>query len=309
MDVWQLQQLQSLSLDSQVARTERKIAEWLMHWNGAVYLAWSGGRDSTVLRHIIRQRWGDSIPSVFCDTGLEFPSVRKAVTDARDRGENVVLLKPKLTFKETLEKYGYPVVSKRVAHQVHELRHTKSEGLRTLRLTGLHPRSGKTHPAGKVPKKWLYLREAPFEVSATCCDVMKKRPATQYEKKTGRKRIDGVMTCESFQRQQKWVQNEGCNAFKTKRPHSSPMSTWMEHHVREYASLHSIELPAVYSMGYDRTGCMFCMFGVHMEKGENRFQRMYRTHPKQWAYCMDKLGLREVLAYINVPCEPSKETA
>ena len=53
-----------------------------------------------------------------------------------------------------------------------------------------------------------------------------------------------------------------------------------------------------------RTGCMFCMFGVHMEKGENRFQRMHRTHPKQWAYCMDKLGLREVLAFINVPCEP-----
>lgn len=36
---------------------------------------------------------------------------------------------------------------------------------------------------------------------------------------------------------------------------------------------------------------------------DNRFQRMKVTHPKQYAYCMDKLGLREVLEYIGVPYE------
>ena len=50
---------------------------------------------------------------------------------------------------------------------------------------------------------------------------------------------------------------------------------------------------------------MFCMYSVHREKEPNRFQRMYCSHPKQWNYCINKLGLKEVLDYINVPYEPN----
>lgn len=46
--------------------------------------------------------------------------------------------------------------------------------------------------------------------------------------------------------------------------------------------------------------CMYCMFGVHLEQGENRFHRMRRTHPKIYDYCMNSLGIKEVLEYINV---------
>lgn len=53
----------------------------------------------------------------------------------------------------------------------------------------------------------------------------------------------------------------------------------------------------------DRTGCMYCMYGVHLEKSPNRFQRMKETHPKQYDFCMNKLGIKEVLEYINVPYE------
>lgn len=59
---------------------------------------------------------------------------------------------------------------------------------------------------------------------------------------------------------------------------------------------------------------MFCMFGVHLEKGRNRFQRMARTHPKLYRYCIgggqwvggkwkpsdEGLGLGYVLQYIGV---------
>lgn len=55
----------------------------------------------------------------------------------------------------------------------------------------------------------------------------------------------------------------------------------------------------------DRTGCMFCGFGCHLEKQPNRFQRMAETHPKQYQFCMKPwseggLGLDEVLNYIHV---------
>ncbi len=46
------------------------------------------------------------------------------------------------------------------------------------------------------------------------------------------------------------------------------------------------------------------MFGVHLEKQPNRFQQMYKTHPKQWDYCINKLGLKQVLDYIHVPYLP-----
>jgi 3'-phosphoadenosine 5'-phosphosulfate sulfotransferase (PAPS reductase)/FAD synthetase len=298
MEVWRLRQLQSLSLNAKVARTERKIREWYNHWQGDVYVAFSGGLDSTVLLDIVRNLYPD-VPAVFCDTGLEYPEIRDFVKSV----DNVIWLKPKLTFKETLEKYGYPVISKRVAHMLYQLRNTKSEGLRNLRLTGLHPRSGKTHPAGKVPNKWMFLREAPFDVSATCCDVMKKRPSLKYEKETGRKVMTGRMCDESFQRQQKWMQQGGCNAFGGKRPHSDPMSHWLTGESKEYVVSQGIPYSPLYDMGFDGSGCMFCMFGIQLEAEPNRFQRMKKIHPAQWRYCMDKLGCRQVLEYIGVPYE------
>lgn len=61
--------------------------------------------------------------------------------------------------------------------------------------------------------------------------------------------------------------------------------------------------------GEDRTGCIFCLFGIFIEqkkRGSNRFQRMYITHPQLWAYCMDKLGIREVMAFLGLPILPTE---
>lgn len=38
--------------------------------------------------------------------------------------------------------------------------------------------------------------------------------------------------------------------------------------------------------GCSRTGCIFCGFGAHRDEGESRFQRLKRTHPRQYEYCM-----------------------
>ena len=85
----------------------------------------------------------------------------------------------------------------------------------------------------------------------------------------------------------------------------------------EYISTRGLNYASVYgdivkdengnycTTGCSRTGCMFCMFGVHLEDEPNRFQRMKETHPKLYEYCMRPwdeggLGLDEVLTYINV---------
>jgi hypothetical protein len=54
-------------------------------------------------------------------------------------------------------------------------------------------------------------------------------------------------------------------------------------------------------MGYERTGCVYCLFGIHLESCPNRIQRLKETHPKLYNYCLDKLGIKEILEYMNVP--------
>ena len=43
------------------------------------------------------------------------------------------------------------------------------------------------------------------------------------------------------------------------------------------------------------------MFGVHLEKEPNRFQKLQKTHPRQYEYCI-KGG-----AYVDGKWEPSKQ--
>ena len=36
-----------------------------------------------------------------------------------------------------------------------------------------------------------------------------------------------------------------------------------------------------------RTGCVWCMLGVQMEKGENRFQRLARLDPRKYKFAIE----------------------
>jgi len=83
------------------------------------------------------------------------------------------------------------------------------------------------------------------------------------------------------------------------------LSFWCDTDVREYIEAEGLAYSRLYDPPFSaaRSGCMFCMFGAHLEGSPNRFEKMKKTHPKQWKFCMDKLGLRDVLAFIKVPCE------
>jgi 3'-phosphoadenosine 5'-phosphosulfate sulfotransferase (PAPS reductase)/FAD synthetase len=140
---------------------------------------------------------------------------------------------------------------------------------------------------------------------------MKKRPFHRYTKETGAKMILGTMACESMRRLGAYLQS-GCNGFHKKEPTSQPLSFWLETDILQYLKLTGIPYASVYGNivedggrlrtdGCARTGCMFCMFGVHLEKRPNRFQRMELTHPKLYDYCINQLGCGAVLDYIGVP--------
>ena len=89
--------MQSLPLESKVLMTERRIAEWIERFGeDGVYVSFSGGKDSTVLLHMVRRLY-PNVPAVFVDTGLEYPEIREFVKTI----DNVVWLRPKMNFKKT----------------------------------------------------------------------------------------------------------------------------------------------------------------------------------------------------------------
>lgn len=369
----ELKQYQALSLEHKIAMTQERLRDWYRAWkrfeiinldtgkkryvtfdtrekpepeikanewigdvmDGAVYLSFSGGKDSTVLKDILENTPGVyDVPSLFVNTGLEYPEIQRFAMSQ----PNVTTARPEMRFDEVIKKYGYPVVSKSVTNCLYEVRKARQEGrkaeAREKRAAGEYRMKNGEKSRFNVDN-WARLLEADFWVSDRCCDVMKKTPAKRYEKETGRKAIVATMAEESMLRHSQWIKH-GCNAFEGSRPKSAPMSFWTEQDVLRYIKESGVGYCEVYGeivssdgendysatlieqplrcTGCDRTGCIYCAFGAHLQKEPNRFQRLKKTHPKQYEYCLgggeyvdgiwqpnkQGLGMARVLDYVGV---------
>jgi len=300
-DLKELRRLQSLSLDEKILIARDAIREFVERIGvDGVYISFSGGKDSTVLIHLCRQLYPELV-ALYSDTGLEFPEIKEFVKTF----DNVTIVQPKMHHREMLQKCGYPVVSKEQAEWIYRIRGGTSSGAIQKAFYGLNLDGTPTR--FKLSEQWKYLLNAPFNIGGGCCKEMKLKPIAEYVKQTGRVPIVGTTAAESALRQQKWLQYGFCN-YDGKKAQCTPMSVWTDADVWEYIRRYNLPYCKIYDMGYDRTGCVFCMFGVHLEKEPNRFQKLQRTHPDLWRYCMKPydqggLGLREVLEYIGVPYE------
>ena len=386
-----LKQMQSLPLEAKIRMSQERIKAWYESWTrfdirnektgktrfvtidtrdmfaepelkegeyiqaafpGQVYVSFSGGKDSTVLKHIVDSMY-DDVPALFVNTGLEYPEIQKFAMSRK----NVVTVRPQMRFDEVVKKYGYPVISKDVSNTISGAKNSIKKGVYSYRLCQLGVREeefgglyddgrfdyrGATENSIFEKKKWRFLLDADFDSSSFCCEVMKKKPLRKYEKETGRKPIIGTLADESLTRRSAWLKN-GCNAFDAKKQTSQPLSFWTEQDILKYIKIYNVPYCAVYgeivtldaegnpyyisedyieffpdtklcTTGCDRTGCIFCMFGCHLEKEPNRFQQLKETHPRQYEYCIgggemvdgkwqpnkEGLGLGKVLDYIGV---------
>lgn len=317
----ELQMLQSLPLELKVMKTQQRIREWVQYYGeNGVAVSFSGGKDSTVLLHLVRQLY-PNVEAMFVDTGLEYPEIRQFVKTF----DNVTILRPKMRFDEVIKTYGYPIISKGVSNCVRGAKLGQKSRINLLNgkdCDGTDRKSKFSH------EKYKPLLSVDFEISEMCCDVMKKRPSYNYQKRTGKKPIIATMAAESILRETNWLKS-GCNAFENRHPKSAPMSFWTEQDVLQYIKENNLPIASVYgdvvykenpeqmrmedygiencgtdklcTTGCNRTGCIFCAFGAHLEKGESRFEMLKRTHPRQYEYC---IGGGE---YVDGVWQPSKE--
>lgn len=314
-----LRYFQVMPLDIKIGLTRNRIREWVSYYGeDGVYVSFSGGKDSTVLLHIVREMYPD-IEAVFVNTGLEYPEIQKFVKTF----DNVTILRPKMRFDEVLKTKGYPILSKEISNTVRGARESIKKGVYSLRLCQLgveQDEYGGLIDSGKydyktaiknskfLKIKYKPLVDADFLISEQCCDVMKKAPLKKFEKQTGKVPILATMAEESMSRETAWLKN-GCNAFDSKDAKSTPMSFWTEQDVLQYIKQYNLPIASVYgdvvyaeqpdqlrfdgceggklkTTGADRTGCIFCGFGCHVEPEPGRFKRTKGTHPRQYEYCI-----------------------
>ena len=304
--------MQNWDLDKKISLSLTKIAEFYNVFPHQIYISLSGGKDSTVLCHLVRKLYPDT-PAVFIDTGLEYPEVKKFALSQ----ENVIRLKPEMNFRKVIETYGYPLISKEVSQKIYEARSCPN-GSAASRFDPNSEHNIKYNHRYSMAK-YKYLLDSDLMISHKCCHIMKKKPAKKFEKETGLHPITGIMACESILRKSNWVRY-GCNAFDGERPVSNPLSFWTEQDVLEYIVKYNLPYASVYgeikqneegkyyTTGCERTGCVYCGFGIHKEKEPTRFQKLKQTHPQLWEYCMRDwkdggLGMKKLLEYIDVKYE------
>lgn len=315
LNAWQFSQRKYLPWEIKLKLSETRIREWYENWNGQVYLSYSGGLDSTVLLHMIRKTVGDKVPAVFSNTGLEFPEIVRFARQAQ--GEYVEIYpqdkdEKRITFKQVIETCGFPITSKETAMKIRKLRHSNlSARYRNYLLNG--DERGKF---GMLAKKWQFLINAPFDISEKCCDEMKKMPFTRYVKESGRVPYIGITQDEGVKRQHQYA-HTGCNIYDGNTIKSQPLGFWTRQDILRYIIENDIPICSVYgdirqnpagiyyTTGEQRTGCIFCAFGCHLEEEPNRFQRLMTTHPRHYQTCMDLTnnGIRyqAALEYCGIP--------
>lgn len=116
----ELYQWQALPLNIKVLMTAERIRNWVDEFGeDGVYLSFSGGKDSTVLGHIIKEVCGyKNIPFVFVDVPTQYPELKQFAQTF----DNLVILKPKISFAQVCEKYGFPMFSKEISECIADSR-------------------------------------------------------------------------------------------------------------------------------------------------------------------------------------------
>ena len=259
-----LRRYQALSLEAKIRYAERLIEAALLLAQRPI-VCWSGGKDSTVLLHLVRQ-FAPNIDVTFNDTGVEFRETREFVNRlADDWSLNLhVTNPPPGAFWECIEKYGWPIGGK--------------------------GRDGKIKTKGG----------ASVRMSDNCCYYCKRKPAERLYKELG---VDctllGILAGESKRRRFLWV-DYGDFYYQKRRKLWTvhPLSIWLEEDIWAYHNREGLPHCSLYDVGHQRVGCWPCL----MDWGypDSHLSRLRRSHPRLWRFLVVDKGLGAELVKLRL---------
>lgn len=246
------------------------------------YLSFSGGKDSTVLHHLLDMALPENrIPRVFINTGIEYVDIVKFVKGLAENDDRFVILNNTKNIKEMLEKDGYPFKSKAHAKKVHEYQvtHYLAEYLRRyVEREGDFKNSKFSCPE---ILKYQFTDACSLKISHLCCDRLKKDPRKKWAKKENKTiGITGMRGEEGGARAQIGCIITGKDGkIKKFHPMIKVNNEWEEWFIQEYG----IKLCRLYyePFNFDRTGCKGCPFALTLKADLETMEKYLPNERKQ----------------------------
>lgn len=277
-------QLLALDLEDKEILTYEKLGQWYTAWNGKCYVSFSGGKDSTVLAYLAARYLSSfrvppwELTLVFVNTGLEYPEIQHFANDY------VAWLQRQFTRIDVQLVRLRPKMNIRQVLTKYGYPVIGKKQARFIRdLQNAHGQNDATVN--------LYLTG--YNREGVYCSTMKLADKWHYLKDAPFRISEQCCDVMKKAPAKRYEATSGCVPF------TAMMASESQQREKEWK----------------RTGCMFCAFGAHLEKGENRFERMKHTHPKHYDFCIGGgewdtdglwtpnekgLGYGRVLDYIGV---------
>jgi len=248
------------------------------------YLSFSGGKDSTVVSHIVSSL-GYKLEHVFSNTRLEYPEcIDFSNKWCKKQGVKLTMVLPKKLPQEIWKEYGYPMFSKEIATILERIR--------------VHNRVSPK----KLKKVKSFLKYKDVKISAQCCYYLKKKPMKDWQKTSDKKvAIMGVRANESQMRRVVWIR-KGC-IYETKdQVVVQPIIFFTDKDIWDYAKKFKLKFADIYYNGLKRNGCFCCGFGCHLTD-ENNFVKLKKRNPILWKNIMNHWGFEKICKKCDIPIE------
>ena len=246
------------------------------------YIGFSGGKDSTVLSALVDMAIPENaIPRVFADTGIELKMIKDFVLEMQKTDDRIIIIKPAVSIKKSLEEHGYPFKSK---HHSHYLERFNRIGMcdSIKHYLGENVRGTTWGEQSTCPKKLKHQFEKHYElkISDKCCVNLKEKPMEVWGKENGKPyAILGIMKSEGGRRER-----STCLSFKGKKlrvfqPMVSLTEEWEEWFIKEL----NIKICDIYKPPYNftRTGCKGCPFALKLQNELDTLEKFFPTERKQ----------------------------
>lgn len=224
------------------------------------YLSYSGGKDSHFLYWFIKEYLKDNkIEIVGVNTYMEHDEIIQRIYKYSDK-----VLLPKLKPFEIKERYGIPCFTKTQDEFIDRFQ-SGSRSESTLKRFYGSESFGLPHSSFDVSKKArdYVLSDKAHKISAKCCKYLKKKPALDYAKATGKHAILGIRRSESKQRK---AQYQSC--FQ-KNGNFTPIYDMTDELEQKIYDQYQIEVPDIYKH-VDRTGCAGCPYGTNVARSDTK---------------------------------------
>jgi 3'-phosphoadenosine 5'-phosphosulfate sulfotransferase (PAPS reductase)/FAD synthetase len=275
-------------LELKIEDALHRIKDLYTKSNNKCYLSFSGGKDSTVVAHLIimaQKRFNlPHIDFVFADTQVEYDAIYDFVEWFDLNVYPITIVKPRKPFGQILKEYGKPAISKQKSSELRTWHKHYDESMGAFyKLVKGTTRSGAYIKNRLANKHFHFLhKDIEYKISNICCNYLKKYPFIDYSKQTDNYNyFSGIRVLEGGARSHIY---KSCSSYKKygnkKIEHKMPVYDWTDENMEDFIKEYDIKISKAYTeYGLKRTGCIGCPYAPRIQKN---LYTLYKYEPKKY---------------------------